>query len=67
MEAERQYDLKCTFEDAERNHLLDGIRMTTDDKIHMFESMLDFAWRAGAIKQLRESAPAGNKVERQEA
>lgn len=61
MEPERQYDLKCTFEDAERNHLLDGIRMTTEDKIHMFESMLDFAWRAGAIKQLRESVPAVGK------
>lgn len=62
MESERQYDLKCTFEDAERNHLLDGIRMATDDKIHMFESMLDFAWRSGAIKQLPTSKPENEKA-----
>lgn len=46
---------KCTFEDAERNHLGDGIRMSTRDKIQSFEDMLDFAWHTGAIKQLRDS------------
>lgn len=57
MKSESQSDLKCTFEDAEHNHLLDGIRMTTDDKIRSFEDMLDFAWRSGVIKQLREPVP----------
>ena len=56
MKPEQQNDLKCTFEDAERNHLRDGIRMSTRDKIQSFEDMLDFAWKSGAIKQLRESA-----------
>ncbi|MGH8370014.1 MAG: hypothetical protein ACRESC_03440 [Gammaproteobacteria bacterium] len=57
MKSEQQNDLKCTFEDAERNHLLDGMRMNTHDKIQSFEDMLDFAWQSGVIKQLRESVP----------
>ena len=57
MKPEHQDELKCTFEDAECNHLRDGIRMTTDDKIRSFEDMLDFAWRSGVIKQLRLSVP----------
>lgn len=56
MKPEQQDELKCTFEDAERNHLLDGIEMSTRDKIQSFEDMLDFAWKSGAITQLRESA-----------
>lgn len=43
--------MRCTFEDAERNHLLDGIRMSTRGKIELFEEMLDFAWKTGAIKR----------------
>lgn len=53
---DRQSDrLRCTFENAERNYLLDGMRMSTRDKIQSFEDMLDFAWRTGAIKHLRNS------------
>lgn len=61
MKSERKNDLKCTFKDAEHNHLLDGIRMTTDDKIRSFEDMLDFAWRSGVIKHLRISMPVDSK------
>ena len=45
-----QHDLKCTFEDAERNNLLAGIHMSTRAKVELFEEMLDFAWRTGALK-----------------
>ncbi|MDE2345657.1 MAG: hypothetical protein KGL13_04235 [Gammaproteobacteria bacterium] len=64
MKPQRQNELQCTFDDAERNHLLDGMRMSTDDKIRSFESMLDFAWRSGAIRQLRDSLPETAKVDR---
>ncbi|MGH8398356.1 MAG: hypothetical protein ACRETA_08945 [Gammaproteobacteria bacterium] len=57
MESETKNDLRCTFKDAEHNHLLDGIRMTTNEKIRSFEDMLDFAWSSGMIKQLRVSVP----------
>jgi len=60
MKTEQQNELKCTFEDAERNHLLDGIRMSTRDKIQAFEDMLGFAWKSGAIKTLRASAAEYN-------
>ena len=63
MKAEHQNDLKCTFEDAERNHLLDGMRMTTEDKLRAFESLLDFACRSGTIQQVRDSLPETEKVE----
>ncbi|MBU6470791.1 MAG: hypothetical protein KGQ68_08935 [Gammaproteobacteria bacterium] len=56
-----QNDLKCTFEDAERNNLLAGIRMSTRAKVELFEEMLDFAWRAGAIKKPNESMPRQSK------
>ena len=62
MKHDEQNDLKCTFEDAERNHLLDGIRMSTRDKIQSFEDMLDFAWRSSAIQQLRTSEPENEKA-----
>lgn len=58
----RQQDvLRCTFEDAERNHLLDGIRMSTRSKIELFEEMLDFAWKTGAIRKPEEAAASQSK------
>ena len=57
MNHEHQEDLRCTFEDAERNNLIAGIRMSTRVKIELFEEMLDFAWRTGAIKKTSKSAP----------
>ncbi len=35
--------LQCTFEDARLNQLRDGIAMSTDSKINLFEEMLSFA------------------------
>lgn len=43
--------LQCTFEDAERNHLRDGMRMSVRAKIEFFEEMLDLAWRSGAAQR----------------
>lgn len=42
-------DLRCSFQDAERNHLRDGIAMSTRDKIAFFEEMLLLASRTGAL------------------
>ena len=50
MNDEHQKELRCTFEDAERNNLLAGIRMSTRSKVELFEEMLDFAWHTGAVK-----------------
>lgn len=35
--------LSCTAEEAEREELLRGIRMSTRAKVELFEEMLDFA------------------------
>lgn len=64
MKPEQQDNLKCTFEDAERNHLLDGIQMSTREKIQSFEDMLDFAWRSGSITRLRESVSRDESEEK---
>jgi hypothetical protein len=61
MNDEQQEELRCTFEDAERNNLLAGIRMSIRAKIELFEEMLDFAWRAGTMKKVNESAPPQNQ------
>lgn len=53
--------LCCTFEDAEHNNLLTGIRMSTRGKIELFEEMLDFAWKTGAVKRPEDAtASQGN-------
>lgn len=41
-------NLSCTFEQAERNHLLVGMRMSTAAKIAWFEEMVAFAHAADA-------------------
>ena len=58
-------DLRCTFDDASRNHLRDGIRMSTHDKIAFFEEMLLLASRSGALAPERLAARdrAGNSSE----
>jgi len=43
-------DLSCTFEQAEHNQLLAGIRMSTAAKIAWFEEMVAFAHAAGAMR-----------------
>lgn len=42
-------DIGCSFQDAERNHLREGIAMSTRDKIAFFEEMLILASRSGAL------------------
>lgn len=54
--------LRCTFEDAESNQLLEGIRMSTRDKIELFEEMLDFAWKTGAIRKLEEATASQGRL-----
>ncbi len=55
MTKEQHDDLRCTFEDAERNNLLAGMRMSTRAKIEFFEEMIDLAWRTGAIKPMQQA------------
>lgn len=48
-------DLQCRFDDARRQHLRDGIRMSTEDKIAFFEGMLKLAAASGALARRRRS------------
>jgi hypothetical protein len=45
--------LQCTFEDARRQHLRDGIAMSTAAKVAWFEEMVTLAVRFGAVDRLR--------------
>ncbi len=49
--------LQCTYEDARRNQLRDGIALSTEAKIAFFEEMVAFAVRFGAHDRL-----AGRRV-----
>ena len=44
--------LQCTFEDARRQLLLDGIAMSTADKIAWFEEMVELVVKADAVNRL---------------
>ena len=46
--------LQCTFEDARRNHLRDGIALSTAAKVAFFEEMVELAFRFGARDRLAE-------------
>lgn len=46
--------LQCTFEDARRNHLRDGIALSTASKVAFFEEMVAFAFRFGARDRLAD-------------
>ena len=48
--------LQCTFEDARRNHLLDGIALNTAAKVAFFEEMVALAAHFDA-RDRREEAP----------
>lgn len=61
MNRSQQDTLRCTFEDAEHNNLLTGIRMSTHDKIELFEEMLAFVWKTGAIKRPEDATAPQNK------
>jgi hypothetical protein len=48
---------QCTNADAEHNHLLDGIRMSTEAKVRYFEEMVSLIVAVGARDYLaREPA-----------
>ena len=52
--------LECTHEDAERNHLRDGLRMSADQRFAFFEDMLAIAAASGALeRELSRRARAG--------
>jgi hypothetical protein len=55
-------ELKCTFQDAERNHLREGIRMSTRAKIAYFEEMVSLAIAVGARDRLDSSGAADASV-----
>jgi hypothetical protein len=44
--------LQYTFDDARRQHLLDGIAMSTADKIAWFEEMVELIVAVGAVDRL---------------
>lgn len=44
--------LQCTFEDARRQLLLDGIAMSTADKIAWFEQMVELVVKVDAVNRL---------------
>lgn len=44
--------LTYTFEDARRQHLLDGIAMSTADKVAWFEEMIELVVKVGAVDRL---------------
>lgn len=50
--------LQCTFQDARRQHLRDGIAMSTEAKVAWFEEMVELAVRVGAVDRLRNGTPA---------
>lgn len=53
--------LQCTFADAARNHLRDGIRLSTAAKVDFFEEMVTLAVHFGARNRTaeRKSDPSG--------
>lgn len=61
--------LQCTYDDARRAHLRDGIAMSTSAKVAFFEAMVTLAVRFGARDRLADRtataashpAPASSK------
>ena len=44
--------LRCTYDDARRNTLLQGIGLDTRAKVAFFEEMVSFAFQFGAVDKL---------------
>ena len=51
--------LQCTFADAARNHLRDGIRLSTAAKVDFFEEMVTLAVHFGARNRTIEREMPG--------
>lgn len=49
--AQNDVSLECTYEDAERNHLRDALRMSFEQRFAFFEEMLAIAAASGALKR----------------
>ena len=59
--------LQCTYEDARRNHLRDGMALSTAAKIAFFEEMVELAMRFGARDRLVEMETRDGRVAGQES
>lgn len=56
--------LQCTFEDARRNQLRDGIALSTAAKVAFFEEMVALAVHFGARDRLRrEGRPSSEDLD----
>jgi len=55
--------LQCTFDDARRNHLLDGIALSTRAKVEYFEEMVEFALYFGARDRLAVREPGSTEAD----
>ncbi len=58
--------LQCTYDDARRVHLRQGIALSTRAKVEFFEEMVNFAAKFGArdrlaVRRAKQSAPAGQR------
>jgi hypothetical protein len=49
--------LQCTYDDARRNHLRDGIALSTRAKVEYFEEMVAFIAHFGARDRLAVREP----------
>lgn len=54
--------LQCTYEDARRNHLRDGMALSTAAKVAFFEEMVELAMRFGARDRLVEVETRDGRV-----
>lgn len=54
--------LQCTYEDAWRNHLRDGIALSTAAKIDFFEEIVLLAYRFGARDRTAVRDPYLNRT-----
>jgi hypothetical protein len=56
---EAKIDLSCTFDDAERNHLLDGLRMSVEQRVAWFEEATALVYLIE--KRVTECGPPGDQ------
>lgn len=53
----------ATHDEIRRQHLRDGIALSTQAKVGFFEEMVTLAVRFGAYDRLRAATPADRQVE----
>lgn len=57
-----QDPLQCTYEDARRTHLRQGMALSTQAKVDFFEEMVALAARFGARDRLAGRRPSFGRV-----